>query len=128
MNKNILNHFFLKKYNSVAADYTTYWRDIEKYTAMQQTKLCVTLLISIFTNLNLLTTGLIHIILSIISILSYVIFFTFLIGFINDVHYFKSDVRRVKQYSFLVDERIIQICKEIDKLPKYYYSGLFFYL
>ena len=52
MNKNILNHFFLKKYNSVAAGYTTYWRDIEKYTAMQQTKLCVTLLISIFTNLN----------------------------------------------------------------------------
>lgn len=50
MNKNILNHFFLKKYNSVAAGYTTYWRDIEKYTAMQQTKLCVTLLISIFTN------------------------------------------------------------------------------
>ena len=51
MNKNILNHFFLKKYNSVAAGYTTYWRDIEKYTAMQQTKLCVTLLISIFTGI-----------------------------------------------------------------------------
>lgn len=122
----ILSRLFLKKYNERAVNYKTYWRTIEEYAAIQQTKLVASLFILIICNFNMLAVGIMHIIFTCAYILAAGVFLCFLFGFLNDLNYFKSDKRRAKYRDTLVSFEIIALCRELDRLPKCYYSGLFF--
>ena len=122
----ILSRLFLRKYNERAVNYKTYWKEIEKYTAIQQTKLTVSSIILIICNFNMLAVGIAHIIFTCLDVLAAGAFLCFLFGFLNDLIYFKSDKRRAKYRDTLVSPEIIVLCRKLDKLPKYYYSGLFF--